>query len=256
MIDSHTHLFASEFDLDRKEVIARAYNSGVKKLMMVGFSAKTNQLAYDLAQEYDYIYNSCGLHPSDVKDNYLEELTTLENFLHEHKVYALGECGLDFYWDKTYVSEQKLAFRKQIELSIKYNLPLIIHSREAIQDTYNILKEYPQAYGVMHCYSGSLEMALEFVKLGFYIGIGGPVTFKNAKEPKRVANNIPLEKLVIETDSPYLAPSPFRGKRNESSYVKYVLEEIASLRGMSVEELEKVCDENTNKLFRMEAKHA
>lgn len=252
MIDSHAHLFDEAFNNDYDEVLDRAFNNGVEKIIMVGFSKKTNELAYRCSKSNNKIFNSAGIHPSEVKNNYLAEISELEEFIKTHKVYALGECGLDYYWDKTYIEQQKDAFKKQIELSIKYNLPLIIHSRDALQDTYNILKDYPNAYGVMHCYSGSLEMALEFIKLGFYISLGGPVTFKNAKEPKRVAVGVPIDRILIETDSPYLAPVPYRGKRNESSFLINILEEIAKLRDMECSELEKILDDNTKKLFRLE----
>ena len=168
-------------------------------------------------------------------------------------MYAIGECGLDYYWTKDNMEYQKALFKGQIELSIKYNLPIIIHMRDASSDTYELLKEYKgKIKGVMHCYSGSLEMANEFIKLGLHISLGGPVTFKNAKEPKAVAGNIPLDKLLIETDCPYLAPTPYRGKRNESSYVKNVLIEIAGLRNIEVEELEKITEENSIRLFGLE----
>lgn len=252
MIDSHAHIFASEFDVDRNDVIERAKKEGVKKIILVGFSSKTNEQAYALAKMDSFFYPTCGLHPSEVDDGFEEEIKKLEEFIKKNKVYAVGECGLDYYWDTSYKEQQKEAFRRQIELSIKYDLPLIIHCRDAIQDTYDILKDYEKAYGVMHCYSGSYEMAKEFIKLGFYISLGGPVTFKNAKEPKRVAENIPLEYLLIETDSPYLAPTPYRGKRNESSFVKYTLEEIAKIRNIEIKELEKILDSNTIKLFKLE----
>lgn len=252
MIDSHAHLFAEQFDLDRKEVIKRAKEIGVSKIILVGFSEETNLKTLELSQTDSIFYPTYGLHPSEVKDDYLEQIKKLEEFIASHKTYAIGECGLDYYWDTSFKEEQKHAFRLQIELAIKNKLPLIIHCREAIQDTYDILREYPKAYGVMHCYSGSLEMALEFIKLGFYISLGGPVTFKNAKEPKRVATNIPIERLLIETDSPYLAPSPYRGKRNESSYVSLVLAEISKLRNMNLNEVEKVIDNNTKLLFKLE----
>ena len=149
-----------------------------------------------------------------------------------------------------------MLFEEQIKLAIKYNLPLIIHSRDAINDTYELLKKYPKCYGVMHCYSGSKEMALKFLDLGFYISLGGPVTFKNAKTPKEVASIIPLDKLLIETDSPYLAPMPNRGKRNEPSYVRYVLEEISKIKNVDILELDKITENNTIKLFKLEANRA
>lgn len=253
MIDSHCHIFSEEFLNDRVEVIKRAQNNHVSKIVLVGFSEKTNEEAYVLAKtQPGYFYPTCGLHPSEVTKNYEEDIKKLEEFIKTHKVYAIGECGLDYHYDTTYKEEQILAFRAQISLSIKYHLPLIIHSRDAINDTYNILKEYNEAYGVMHCYSGSAQMAKLFLDLGFYLSLGGPVTFKNARVPKEVAEMVPLDKLLIETDSPYLAPTPNRGKRNEPSFLPLVLEEISKIKGIEPNILEQRLDENTEKLFRLE----
>lgn len=253
MIDSHAHLFADEFVNNLDEVVSRAKEAGVNKIMAVGFSKETNEKALELAKKYPhYFYLTAGIHPSEASSNYELDLNSLEDFLQKHQVYALGECGLDYHYGLETKEYQLALFEKQIILSIKYNLPLIIHSRDAINDTYELLKLYPEAYGVMHCYSGSKEMAEKFLKLGYYIGLGGPVTFKNARVPKEVATMVPLDKLVIETDSPYLAPVPHRGQTNESSYIKYVLAEIASLRQMDSLVLERQLDANTIKLFRLE----
>ena len=253
MIDTHSHLFDEAFNLDLKECIDRCYNENVNKVILVGFSKETNLLAQKLSKEYSIFYPTAGVHPSEAGSDYLEQLAYLEDFINNNKVYAIGECGLDYYWTKENMEYQKSLFKGQIELSIKYNLPIIIHMRDATQDTYELLKEYKgKIKGVMHCYSGSLEMAHEFIKLGLHISLGGPVTFKNAKEPKAVASNIPLDKLLIETDCPYLAPTPYRGKRNESSYVKNVLYEIASLRNMDINELEKITEKNSIELFGLE----
>lgn len=255
MIDSHAHLFSEEFDLDLDEVINLAKASNVNKIMSVGFSIKTNNLAYDLALKYSMLYPTCGMHPSEAIYDIKELLNNLEDFIINHKIYAIGECGLDYHYDVCR-NKQKILFEEQIKLSIKYNLPLIVHSRDAINDTYELLKKYPKCYGVMHCYSGSKEMALKFLDLGFYISLGGPVTFKNAKMPKEVASIVPLDKLLIETDSPYLAPMPNRGKRNEPSYVRYVLEEISKIKNIDVLELDKITENNTIKLFKLEANRA
>ncbi len=253
MIDSHAHIFDESFSLDLENVINNAKNNGVNKIVLVGFSRDTNDLAYQLATKYKgYLYPTCGIHPSEVSDNYLSDLVYLEDFINNHKVYALGECGLDYHYDTSNKDLQLKVFEEQVKLSIKYNLPLIIHSRDAINDTYNILSKYKEARGVMHCYSGSLEMALKFIALGFYISLGGPVTFKNARVPKEVAKGIPLDKLLIETDSPYLAPTPYRGKRNEPAYVKEVLKAISEIRNIDILELEKILENNTIKLFKLE----
>lgn len=252
MIDTHSHLFAEEFKDDLEQCILRAKENNVNKIILVGFSYETNDKAYELSQKYDIFLPTAGIHPSEVNGDYESYLEYLDNYLNTHKVYAVGECGLDYYWDVTYKEEQKIVFKKQCELAIKYDLPIIVHMREATADAYEILKEYaPKLRGVMHCYSGSYEMAKEFVKLGLYISLGGPVTFKNAKEPKKIALELPLDKLMIETDCPYLAPTPYRGKRNESSYVKLVCEEIANIKNISFEEVEEATTLNAKNLFRI-----
>ncbi len=254
MIDTHSHLFDDAFKLDLEDCLKRCKNDNINKIVLVGFSHKTNILANNLAAKYNVFYPTAGLHPSEADSNYKEDLIKLESFIKNNKVYAIGECGLDYHYGKENIEEQKALFKGQIELSKKYNLPLIIHMRDATLDTYQILKEYDNIYGVMHCYSGSLEMAKEFIKLGFYISLGGPVTYKNAKDAKKVAGGIDINKLLIETDCPYLPPVPFRGERNESSYVKYVLKEISNIRGIDALKLEKIIDTNANNLFKLEEK--
>lgn len=252
MIDTHCHLFDEEFDIDREDAIKRAIDSGVEKMILVGFSHKTNQLAQEMAKKWNVFYPTAGLHPSEASLNYLNDFLEFKSFVEKNKVYAVGECGLDYHWDITYKEEQKKLFRLQCEYAIKKDLPIVVHSRDAAQDTYDIIASYKgKLKGVMHCYSGSKELALEYVKLGFYISLGGPVTFKNAKEPKEVAKAVPLDLLLIETDCPYLAPTPMRGKRNESSYVKYVRDEIASLRGITPKEVEEATTKNAIRLFKI-----
>lgn len=252
MIDTHCHLFDEEFDIDREDAIKRAIDSGVEKMILVGFSHKTNQLAQEMAKKWNVFYPTAGLHPSEASLNYLNDFLEFKSFVEKNKVYAVGECGLDYHWDITYKEEQKKLFRLQCEYAIKKDLPIVVHSRDAAQDTYDIIASYKgKLKGVMHCYSGSKELALEYVKLGFYISLGGPVTFKNAKEPKEVAKAVPLDLLLIETDCPYLAPTPMRGKRNESSYVKYVRDEIASLRGITSKEVEEATTKNAIRLFKI-----
>ncbi len=252
MIDSHSHLFEEDFKLDIDDCIKRCIDNNVNKVILVGFSYETNRLAQEYAKKYDIFYPTAGIHPDEADQNYLEKIDELKSFVKNNRVYAIGECGMDYHYTKENAEIQKIIFRAQIELSIEMNLPLIIHMRDATKDTYDILNEYKgKLKGVMHCYSGSLEMAYEFIKLGFHISLGGPVTFKNAKEPKEVAKSIPLDKLLVETDCPFLAPTPFRGKRNESSYVKLVAEEIAKLREISYEELEEATEKNTKELFNL-----
>lgn len=251
-IDTHAHLFDSQFSLDQDEVIQRIKEAKIDKVVIVGFSIETNILALELAEKHNFLYPTIGYHPSEANDIKEKDIVDLEKMINENKIYAIGECGLDYYWVKDNIEKQKWLFIEQIKLAIKYNLPLVIHCRDAIADVYEILREYKNKVRfVMHCYSGSLEMAKEFIKLGGYISLGGPVTFKNAKTPKEVAINIPLDRLMIETDCPYLAPTPYRGKRNESAYVRNVLKEIAILKEMDVKELENILDFNSISFFNL-----
>lgn len=252
MIDTHSHLFEDDFNNDIEECITRAKNNGIDKIVLVGFSHETNEKAYNYSEKYSIFYPTAGLHPSEATKNYKLDFEKLVDFINNHKIYAIGECGLDYHYGKENIEEQKELFNLQCELAIKLNLPIIIHSRDADLDTFNIIKSYNgKLKGVMHCYSGSLEMAYLYIKLGFYISLGGPVTFKNAKVPKLIAKNIPLDKLLIETDCPFLAPTPFRGTRNESSYVKYVCDEIALLREISSMEVDKATTNNAINLFNL-----
>lgn len=251
MIDTHSHMYSNEYE-DINDAIARCNEAGVKKIILVGFSAETNRQVQLDSQKYPIFYPTAGVHPDQADENYLAKFEELKEFIKINKIYAIGECGLDYYWDVTYKEEQKELFRLQCELAIENDLPIIIHCREAVADTYNIVKEFKgKLRGVMHCFSSSLEMANEFIKLGFYISLGGPVTFKNSITPKDVAKNIDINRLLIETDSPYLTPAPFRGKRNESSYVRYVLEQIAQLREMNTQELDKITTKNAEDLFKL-----
>lgn len=252
MIDTHSHLFEDDFKDDIEACITRAKNNGIDKIVLVGFSHETNEKAYQFSNKYSIFYPTAGLHPSEATINYKLDYDKLVNFIDNHKVYAIGECGLDYHYGKENIIEQKALFKLQCDLAISLDLPIIIHSRDADLDTFNIIKSYNgKLKGVMHCYSGSLEMAREYIKLGFYISLGGPVTFKNARVPKEVAMGIPLERLLIETDCPFLAPTPFRGTRNESSYVKYVCEEIALLRGIPAFEVDNVTTKNAIYLFNL-----
>lgn len=252
LIDTHCHLFDEQFKEDLDVCLKNAYNNGVEKILLVGFSAETNKKALELANKYDVFYPTCGIHPSEASKSNKEQIDQLESVITKNRVYAIGECGLDYYWVKDNKELQKELFIMQIELAIKYDLPIIIHMREATMDTFEILKKYKgKIRGVMHCYSGSYEMALRFIELGFYISLGGPVTFKNAVEPKRIAKGLSLDRLLIETDCPYLAPTPFRGKRNESAYVKNIALEIARLREITFEEVANITSRNAHNLFNL-----
>jgi len=251
LFDTHAHLNAVQYNDDLQEVIERALGEGVSYIVVVGFDRPTISRAIELAEQYDFIYAAVGWHPVDAIDMTEEDLLRIEQLAAHPKVVALGEMGLDYYWDKSPKEIQKDVFRKQIALAKKVKLPIIIHNREATADILQILKEENAAEvgGIMHCFTGSLEVAKQCIDMNFYISFGGPVTFKNAKKPKEVAREIPLEHLLIETDCPYLTPQPFRGKRNEPGYVKFVAEAIAELKGVSFEEVAQKTSDNAKKLF-------
>lgn len=251
LFDTHAHLNAEEYKDDLDEVISRAQEAGVTNMVVVGFDRPTIERAMELVDQYNFLYASVGWHPVDAIDMTEEDLIWIEELASHPKVVALGEMGLDYHWDKSPKDIQKEVFRKQIRLAKKVKLPIIIHNREATADILEILKEEnaEEVGGIMHCFSGSPEVARECVNMNFYISLGGPVTFKNAKKPKDVAAEVPLDKLLIETDCPYLTPHPFRGKRNEPGYVKLVAEQIAEIKGLSYEEVAAATTKNAKKFF-------
>lgn len=252
--DTHAHLNADHYQDKLEAIIEDAHENGVSYINVVGFDRKTNALAHKIALSHDNIYASAGLHPSDIQDFTEEDLKTVEDYLKQDITVAVGECGLDYYWNKETKAKQIDFFKKQIDLSKKYRKPLIIHVRDAILDSYDVLKEASKdglLTGVMHCYSGSSEMAKKFLDLGLYISLGGPVTFKNAKVPKEVAEMVPLDRLLIETDCPYLAPHPYRGKENKPGFLPLIAEKIAEIKSMSVSELALKTTENGKQLFRI-----
>ncbi|MDD4056709.1 MAG: TatD family hydrolase, partial [Bacilli bacterium] len=219
IIDTHMHIFDDRYQGIIDEVVAEAKANNVGLMIAVGYDYESSLKAIELAHKYDCIYASVGLHPSEVVKEKDKSLEWLESLLHENKVIAIGEIGLDYYWDQSFKELQKELFAKQIGLAKANNLPIIVHNREATQDCFTILKQN-LVPGVMHCYSSSVEMAHEFTKLGYYLGIGGVVTFKNSKEIKKVVKDIDIQYLLSETDSPYLAPMPYRGKMNRPAYTK------------------------------------
>lgn len=250
-IDTHVHLNADQYEEDLQEVINRALEANVTKMVVVGFDRKTIEKAMQLAADYTFIYAVIGWHPVDAIDCTREDLQWIEELSANEKVVGIGETGLDYYWDKSPKDVQQALFRKQIRLAQKVKLPIIIHNREATEDVVRILHE-EEAHltgGIMHCFGGSVETAKQCIDMNFMISLGGPVTFKNAKKPKEVATEIPLEHLLIETDAPYLAPHPHRGKRNEPALVTLVAEEIARLKGISVEEVAAATTQNAEKFF-------
>jgi TatD DNase family protein len=251
LFDTHAHLNDEQYNEDLEEVVERAKKEGVSNMVVVGFDRPTIKKAMELAERFEFIYASVGWHPVDAIDMTEEDLLWIEELAAHPKVVAIGEMGLDYHWDKSPKDIQKEVFRKQIRLAKKVKLPIVIHNREATADIVEILKEEKaeEVGGIMHCFSGSPEVAKECVKMNFYISLGGPVTFKNAKKPKEVAEEIPMDKLLIETDCPYLAPHPYRGKRNEPGYVKLVAEKIAEIKGLTIEEVAEITTRNAKKLF-------
>lgn len=254
LFDTHVHLNATQFEEDREEVIKRAFAAGVTHLVVVGFDRETIPLAIEIAEQYETIYAAVGWHPVDAIDMTDEDLAWIEELSAHPKVVAIGEMGLDYHWDKSPKDVQKEVFRKQIRLAKKVNMPIIVHNREATADIIAILQEEnaKEIGGIMHCYNDTVDYLQACLDMNFYISLGGPVTFKNAKAPKEVAVEVPLDRLLVETDAPFLAPHPNRGKRNEPSYVTLVAEKIAELREISVEELGKVTTENARRFFQID----
>ncbi|MEC1623406.1 TatD family hydrolase [Bacillus mojavensis] len=253
LFDTHAHLNAEQYNTDLEEVIERAKAEKVDRIVVVGFDRPTITRAMEMIEEYDFIYAAIGWHPVDAIDMTEEDLAWIKELSAHEKVVAIGEMGLDYHWDKSPKDVQKEVFRKQIALAKEVNLPIIIHNRDATEDVVTILKEEgaDEVGGIMHCFTGSIEVARKCMKMNFYLSFGGPVTFKNAKKPKEVVKEIPNDRLLIETDCPFLTPTPFRGKRNEPSYVKYVAEQIAELRGTTFEEIASITTENAKRLFRI-----
>ena len=253
LFDTHVHLNDDQFNDDLEEVIERARLNGVERVVVVGFDEKTIKRAMELIDTYDFMYAAIGWHPVDAIDLTDSYLDWIEELTAHPKVVAIGEIGLDYHWDKSPKDIQQAVFRRQIQLAKKLDLPIIIHNREATEDVVAILEEEGAAEvgGIMHCFSGSPETAKRCLEMNFYISLGGPVTFKNAVKPKEVAKEVPLDRLLIETDCPYLAPHPYRGKRNEPSYVKLVAEQIADLTEISFDEVARATTENANRLFRI-----
>ncbi len=251
-IDTHTHLYSEEFNEDRAAMIERAMGFGVKKFMLPNIESSSIAGMFDLVEKYPGVcFPMMGLHPCSVKENYKAELEIVKNWLEKrHDFVAVGEIGIDLYWDKTFLKQQEESFRFQIDLAIQHNLPIVIHCREAFDDIYTILSSYSKLPpGIFHCFSGTLEQANKVLDLGgFKLGIGGVLTFKNSGLDK-VVEQIDLKHLVLETDSPYLAPLPFRGKRNESAYLIHVAEKLALLKNESLTTISRITSQNAAEIF-------
>ena len=247
MIDTHCHITNSDYD-DIPFLINKIRNSGVKKIIVNGTDMKSNLEVLELIKKYDIVYGALGFHPTELDDYMDDNLKWLDDHLDDDKIVSLGEIGLDYHYENTDKVLQLDVFKKQLEIAKKHNKPVIVHSRDAMQDTYDILKGY-NLRGSLHCFSGSLEMANEFIKIGYMIGVGGVVTFKNAKNIINVIENIDLEYILLETDSPYLTPEPYRKYKNDSSYIPLIAKKIAEIKNISLEEVEKTTNANAGRLF-------
>lgn len=251
MVDTHCHLYLDEFKSDINEVIKRAADEGVNKFYLPAIdSAEIENLLLLESHFPGKCFAMMGLHPCSVKENYLEELAIVTDWFAKRNFAAVGEIGLDFYWDKTFILQQYEAFRAQIKLSIQYQLPIVIHTRNAMQETIDVVTEFDPGVlrGIFHCFGGTVEQANAIIDAGFYLGIGGVLTYKKSGLAE-VLEQIDLKYMVLETDSPYLTPVPFRGKRNESSYLKYIAEKLALIKNISVEEVNAITTANAEKIF-------
>ena len=253
IFETHAHYDDHKFDEDREAVLQKVIQSGVSPIINVGASIDSTKAAIELAKSHDYIYAAVGVHPSDIEDLNEESFMWLRAQTSYEKTVAIGEIGLDYYWDKEpeVQKAQRYWFGRQLELAREVELPVIIHSRDAAEDTVKVMKEHnaQELSGVIHCYSYSKEMAKEFVKMGYFIGVGGVVTFKNAKKLVETVEEIPIESILLETDCPYMAPEPHRGTRNDSSNIPFIIEKIAEIKGISKEDVERITEENAYRLF-------
>lgn len=252
IFDTHAHYDSGAFNADRFEILESMPEKNVGLIVDPGCDLLSSRDAIALAEKFDFVYAAVGWHPEDIDKLTEEGFAELKKLAGHPKCVAVGEIGLDYYWDAEHKDEQKELFVRQIELALELDKPVIVHDREAHGDCFDIVCRYPELRGVFHCYSGSAEMAAELLKRGWYLGFDGPITYKNARKAIEVLEMCPLDRMVIETDSPYLTPVPNRGKRNDSSNLKYVIEKIAEVRGMSAEEIERTTFENGKRLYAME----
>ena len=258
LFDSHAHYNDEKFEIDRDEVISSVKAEGITRLLSAGYSVESSKFAEELSEKYEFIYYSCGISPNDIPQTEdelwkkLEEIKKIAKQKHK-KLVAIGEIGLDYYWNKENSELQKIAFIEQIKLANECNLPIIIHTREAVSDTIDILKNKQKSLnvGIFHCCPLNRELVKEALKLGYYISFAGPVTFKNSKNADEIIEMVPLDRILIETDSPYLSPEPNRGKRNDSRNVKYIAQKIADVKQMPIEEIARITYENANRVFNI-----
>lgn len=247
--DTHAHYDDGRFDSDRDELLASMPETGVTRILVPGCDVESSERALALARRFDFIYAAVGIHPEDLDENWQRELERIGELTRAPKCVAVGEIGLDYYWDKEHKQEQKALFVRQLELALAYQLPVIVHDREAHGDCLEIVSRYDGLRGVFHCYSGSCEMAEALLKRGWYLGFDGPITYKNARKALEVLEMCPLDRILIETDSPYMSPVPLRGRRNDSRNLRYLCEKIAEVRGVSPEQAAAITMENGKRLF-------
>ena len=246
-IDTHCHIFSEYYD-DIDKVISECRDNNIDKIIVNGSNIKSNIEVMELANKYDIVYAAIGFHPTELDDFKEKYFRFLEENINNSKVVAIGEIGLDYHYDNADKEKQIMVFRRQLDIANKYNKPIIVHSRDSIQDTYNILKQY-KVKGSIHCFSGSVEMAREFIKLGYKLGIGGIITYKNAKTIKEVVRDIDLSYILLETDSPYLTPSPYRGESNSPKYIPLIAEAIADIKDVSIVDISRVTTANAEAIF-------
>jgi TatD DNase family protein len=255
-IDTHTHLYLEEFDTDRDDMIERAINNNVKYMLLPNIDNSSIKGLFELCSKYpENCFPMLGLHPTSVKENFKDEIREIEKKFVDKKYYAIGETGIDLYWDKTFKKEQEEAFRLQIEMAIQQNLPIVIHSRESFEEIFGILEDYrnKELCGVFHCFTGTLDQANHIIGLGLKLGIGGVVTFKNSGLGN-IISKIELANIILETDSPYLTPAPFRGKRNESAYIKMIAQKISEVKNIPLKKVAEITTSNAIELFKLSVK--
>lgn len=250
MIDTHAHIYLPEFDKDRKEVIEKALELGVEKILMPAIDSGTHSAMFQVEEDQECCISMIGLHPCSVKEDYLKELEIISGYLSKRSFIAIGEIGLDFYWDTSFKQQQYDAFHQQAQMAIHHHLPIAIHSRNSIDECIEIVSQYPGLGGVFHCFSGTVEQARKIIHLNFMLGIGGVVSFKNAGLDL-VIKEIGLNNIILETDAPYLAPVPYRGKRNEPAYIKFIVEKLSMITGKQMEEIEQITNANARRLFKL-----
>jgi TatD DNase family protein len=254
LLDTHSHIYLEDFDNDRVEMLQRAEKEGIEKVFMPAIDSATHEKMLKVATQFeDRCLSMMGLHPCSVKENHIDELKIAEKHLQKNRFYGIGETGLDYYWDLTFKKEQAASFKQQIEWGLHFDLPIIIHSRNSLDDCIKMISDNQKGNlkGVFHCFSGTHEQANQIIDLGFYLGIGGVLTYKNSGLDK-VMNALPLDNVILETDAPYLTPVPFRGKRNECSYLKFIVEKLSDVKQVSVDEVAEITTKNASELFSIE----